>query len=323
MKRLVTGLAVLMLVSATATADEIRPGVLRTPDERFANLPDYPFAPHYKDVNGYRIHYVDEGPRDADPILLLHGEPTWSYLYRYMIPPLVAAGHRVIAPDLIGFGKSDKPVSMDVHTYKFHVDVIAELLKQLDAKDITLFCQDWGGLIGLRVATENQERFARIVVANTGLPTGGEGPISPAFMQWQKMSQAMVDRGDMAVGQLVAGAMGNPALAAAYDAPFPEPKYKAGALILPQRVPISPDDPAREANEKAWKVLEAWEKPFLTAFSDGDPITRGGDKMFQARVPGAKGQAHTTVTGAGHFLQEVKGPELAKIVNDFIAATPR
>jgi len=322
MKYIAAVLIALVMTSTMGWAEEIRPGVLRTPDEQFADLPDFPFEAHYKEVDGYRMHYVDVGPRDADPILLLHGEPTWSYLYRYMIPPLVAAGHRVIAPDLIGFGKSDKPMSMDVHTYKFHVDAIANLLKQLNAQNITLFCQDWGGLIGLRVAAENESRFARIVVANTGLPTGGEGPISPAFMQWKKMNQAMIDRGDMPIGSMVAGNVGKPEIAEAYNAPFPDPTYKAGALILPQRVPTSPDDPAREANEKAWKVLEAWEKPFLTAFSDGDPITRGGDKIFQSRVPGAKGQSHTTVKGAGHFLQEAKGPEIAKIIHEFIVATP-
>lgn len=312
---------VALLLCSAVVAEEVRPGVYRTPDERFADLPDFDFEPHYAEVNGYRVHYLDEGPRDGQVVLLLHGEPTWSYLYRKMIPGLVAAGHRCIAPDLIGFGRSDKPASMDTHTYAFHVEAIKELLEAIELEGITLFCQDWGGLIGLRVAAENPDRFARIVVANTGLPVGDSVP-GPAFENWKKMNQAMVDAGDMPVGMLVAGAVKDPAIAAAYDAPFPAPEYKAGALILPQRVPTTKDDPAREANLKAWEVLRKWEKPFLTAFSDGDPITRGGDKLFQASVPGAKDQAHTTVIGGGHFLQESNGEELATIVNAFIKANP-
>lgn len=311
------------LAAASVVAEEIRPGVFRTPDERFADLPDFPFEPHYADVNGYRMHYLDEGPADGQPILLLHGEPTWSYLYRKMIPVLTAAGHRCIVPDLIGFGRSDKPADMDTHTYKFHVDNVAALVEHLNLADVTFFGQDWGGLIGLRVVAENPDWFARIVVANTGLPAGDLAPDElNAFMQWKRMNQAMVDRGDMPVGSLVAGSVGDPAIAAAYDAPFPDPRYKAGPLIMPQRVPVTPDDPARQANLDAWHVLEQWEKPLLTAFSDGDPITRGGDAVFQERVPGAKGQPHVTIEGAGHFLQEQKGEELARVINDFIANTP-
>lgn len=314
-------MALVVALAPAAVSEEVRPGVLRTPDERFEDLPGFDFEPHYETVQGYRVHYLDEGPRDGDPILLLHGEPTWSYLYRTMIPVLVEAGHRCIVPDLIGFGRSDKPTDMDVHTYKFHVDTMAELVRELDLTDITFFGQDWGGLIGLRVVAENPDRFARVVVSNTGLPVG-DGVPSAGFENWKRINQGMIDRGDMPVGMLLAQTSGNPSLAAPYDAPFPEPKYKAGPLIMPQRVPASPDDPAREAQLAAWKVFEQWQKPFLTAFGDGDPITGGGDKIFQERVPGAKGQPHTTVKGAGHFIQETHGPELAQIINDFIGNTP-
>lgn len=319
--------AMAVLFAGTALAEEVRPGVYRTPDERFENLPGYDFTPHYKDIQGYRVHYLDEGPADGQPILLLHGEPTWSYLYRKMIPVLTAAGHRCIVPDLIGFGRSDKPASMDVHTYKFHVDTMTELVEALDLQKATFFGQDWGSLIGLRVVAENEERFARVVVGNAGLPVGTASgpealPEGSAFVQWKAMNQAMIDRGDMPVGMMVSGQVNDPSVAAAYDAPFPEPKYKAGPLIMPQRVPVFADDPANDANRKAWEVFRAWEKPFLTAFSDGDPITRGGEVLFQQRVPGAKGQPHTTIKDAGHFLQEQKGEELARVIVKFIADNP-
>jgi len=311
----------LILLAASGHSEEIRPGVYRTPDARFEGLPDYEFEPHYKEIQGYRVHYLDEGPANGPVVLLLHGEPTWSYLYRKMIPVLTKAGHRCIVPDLIGFGRSDKPASMDVHTYKFHVDAITELVTALGLRDATFFGQDWGGLIGLRVVAENEQRFARVVVGNTGLPVGS-GNMPAAFQQWRRMNQQMIDRGDMPVGMMVGSVVGDPSLVAAYDAPFPAPEYKAGALIMPQRVPVEKDDPANAANTKAWEVFGQWKKPFLTAFSDGDPITAGGHTIFQTRVPGAAGQPHTTIKGAGHFLQEQKGPELAKVIVDFIAATP-
>lgn len=303
-----------------AGAGEIRPGVLRTADERFADLPGFDFEPHYLEIGGYRVHFLDEGPRDADPILLLHGEPTWSYLYRKMIPVLVAAGHRCIVPDLIGFGRSDKPLGMDTHTYAFHVEAMTGLIEALDLRRATFFGQDWGGLIGLRVVAENEERFARVVVSNTGLPVG-DVPVSEGFMSWKRSNQQMIDRGDMPVGALVARATGDPSVEAAYDAPFPDARYKAGPLIMPQLVPVAPDDPARAANLAAWEVLRRWQKPFLTAFGDSDPITRGGDEVFHERVPGAQGQPHTTVEGAGHFIQESHGEELARIIAEFIAET--
>lgn len=311
------------LISITSTGEEVKPDVLRTPDSQFENLPDYDFEPNYIQIGDYRVHYLDEGPKDGEIVLMLHGEPTWSYLYRKMIPVLTEAGYRSIVPDLIGFGRSDKPTSMDTHTYKFHVDAMATLVKELGFNDMTFFGQDWGGLIGLRVVAENESRFARVVIGNTGLPRGIEGmDKSGAFMAWKKMNQGMIDRGDIPTGQMVSGNVGDPSIKAAYDAPFPDPSYKAGALIMPQRVPVTPDDPARAAQEAAWEVFRNWNKPFLTAFSDGDPITGGGDKIFQESVPGAKGQKHTTITGAGHFLQEAKGPELAAVIAQFVKDNP-
>ncbi len=306
-------------MSVSSDANQIRPGVYRTPDARFENLPGFDFEPHYQQVLGYRVHYLDEGPGDAAPILLLHGEPTWCYLYRKMIPDLTAAGHRVIVPDLVGFGRSDKPAEMETHTYAMHVEAITELIKALDLENCTFFGQDWGGLIGLRVVAENEPRFARVVVSNTGLPTGDK--VSEAFKEWQQANKKMIERGEFEIGRMMAGMVRDPTVAAAYDAPFPENKYKAGPLIMPQLVPSSADDPARQANIKAWEVLAKWEKPFLTAFGDKDPITGGGERIFQRTVPGAKGQPHITVEGAGHFIQETHGKQLAKIINEFIAAT--
>lgn len=316
--RRVTIAILFMCAAAAIHAQEIRPGVYRTPDERFENLPDYDFEPHYAEIDGYRMHYIDAGPSDGDPVLLLHGEPTWAFLYRHMVPALADAGHRVIVPDLIGFGRSDKPADMETHTYKFHVDNIAALVEELELHNITFFGQDWGGLIGLRVVAENPERFARVIVSNTGLPTGDQ-PMGEAFTNWKRMNQQMIDRGDMDTGIVASTFGGGKEIADAYRAPFPAPEYKAGPLILPQRVPVTRDDPAREANLAAWEVLRTWDKPFLTAFGDSDPITRGADKLFQAQVPGAKGQPHTTLEGAGHFIQETHGKQLAEIINNFIA----
>lgn len=294
--------------------------LLRTPDERFTNLPGYSFAPHYAEVNGLRIHYIDEGPADAVPVLLLHGEPSWSYLYRKMIPIIAEAGYRAIAPDLPGFGRSDKPTQREDYTYQRLVDWMTGFIQALDMQHITLVCQDWGGLIGLRMATEQAERFARVVAANTGLPTGDQN-MGEAFLAWQRYSQTVPNfhAGGIVKGGCVSDL--TPEIVAAYDAPFPEDRYKAGARQLPTLVPTSPDDPAAPANRKAWEALARWEKPFLTAFSDSDPITRGADRLFQHIVPGAKNQPHTTITGAGHFLQEDKGPELAQVVVDFIGRT--
>ena len=306
-----------------ASGEEIKPGILRTPDARFENLLGYDFDPHYIEVGEYRVHYLDEGPADGEIILLLHGEPTWSYLYRKVIPVLTEAGFRSIVPDLIGFGKSDKPVSMDTHTYEFHVNAMATLVRELGLTNITFFGQDWGGLIGLRVVAENESLFARVVISNTYLPIGTEGTgVSPGFMEWKRMNQGMINRGDIPTGQMLVSQTGDPSIEAAYDAPFPDPNYKAGALIMPQRVPVTPDDPAVKAQEEAWEVYYQWEKPFLTAFSDGDRILGHLFKKFQEDVPGAAGQAHTTIIGAGHFLQEQKGEELAQVIVKFIVENP-
>ncbi len=291
--------------------------LLRTPDERFANLPDYLFAPHYVEVDGVRIHYVDEGPASSEPVLMLHGEPSWSYLYRKMIPLFTQAGYRAIAPDLVGFGRSDKPAKREEYTYQRHVDWMRGVIEQLDLRNITLVCQDWGGLIGLRLAAEHEDRFARIVAANTGLPTGDQ-PMGRAFLAWQRFSQ---ETPEFHAGGIVKGGCQTelaPEVIAAYDAPFPDERYKEGARQFPLLVPNSPDDPAAPANRKAWEVLTRWNKPFLTAFSDSDPITRGADQLFQGLIPGAKGQPHTTIVGAGHFLQEDKGPELAQVALAFM-----
>lgn len=291
---------------------------LRTPDDRFTHLPGYDFAPHYVDVAGCRMHYIDEGPRDAKPVLMMHGEPSWCYLYRKMIPPVAAAGYRVIAPDLLGFGRSDKPVDKSAYSYQFHVDAIAAFLKALNLRDITLYGQDWGGLIGLRVAAENPDRFAVLIAANTGLPTG-DVPLTEAFFRWQAYSQSVPV---LHCGGIVKGACKTELSAeviAAYDAPFPDESYKAGARAFPLLVPSKPDDPAAPANRKAWESLRQWNKPFLTAFSDSDPVTAGGERVFQKLVPGAAGQPHVTIAGAGHFLQEDKGEECAGVVIDFLA----
>ena len=301
--------------------------ILRTPDDRFDNLPGYPFRPNYvtmPDGEGgtLRIHYVDEGQSKAQPVLLMHGEPSWSYLYRKMIPIIVDAGFRAVAPDLVGFGRSDKPADRKDYTYQRHVDWMQGLLDKMDLRQLTLVCQDWGGLIGLRLVAQNPARFSRVVVANTGLPTG-DNPISDAFLNWRKFSQEVPE---FEVGAIIAMSNQNEPLAkeviAAYDAPFPDDTYKEGARIFPSLVPITPNDPASKANREAWKVLSQFEKPFVTMFSDGDPITRGGERIFQKLIPGAKGKPHTIINGGGHFLQENRGKEFAKAVVDFMSQAP-
>jgi haloalkane dehalogenase len=298
---------------------------LRTPDDRFDDIAGYPFSPHYEELpdgdgGTLRVHYVDEGPPDAPPVLMLHGEPSWSYLYRKMVPVIVDAGYRAIAPDLVGFGRSDKPTNREDYTYQRHVDWMRALLEAVDLRDATFVGQDWGGLIGLRLVAEHPDRFARVVAANTFLPTGDRDP-GPAFLAWQKYSQ---ETPEFHVGGIVRGGCVTPMsddVIAAYDAPFPDDTYKAGARQFPMLVPTRPDDPAAEANRKAWESLAQWKKPFLTAFSDSDPVTGGADRVLQSSIPGAAGQPHTTIVGGGHFLQEDKGEELARVVCDFIAAT--
>lgn len=297
--------------------------VLRTPDDRFTNLPDFPFAPRYltvRDASGtdLRIGYVDEGPREAAPVLLMHGEPSWSYLYRGIIAPLMAR-HRVVAPDLVGFGRSDKPAETTDYSYEKHVAWMSAWLLAMDLKDITLFCQDWGGLIGLRLVAAFPERFARVIVANTGLPTGSG--MTDGFKAWLTMSQSIpVFPAGMIVNMGSLREL-SPAEIAAYDAPYPDETYKAGARIFPTLVPVTPEHASVAENKAAWTVLEAFDRPFLTAFSDGDPVTKGGDLAFQERVPGARGQRHTIIQGGGHFLQEDRPAEIAALINSFIAET--
>jgi haloalkane dehalogenase len=334
---------------------------VRTDDSRFDNLPGYPFVPHYKEVPDFdggtlRMHYIDEG--EGQVILCLHGQPSWSYLYRKMIPLFVEAGYRVVAPDMIGFGKSDKPTARENYTYANHVTWITTLIEALDLGDITLFCQDWGGLIGLRVAAESADRFARIVAANTGLPdaqgvTGDKVaqvskqmhayydslpvPANTAemamamagddsgmgFLHWVKYCGESTGFSPQEVLTLSTAGILSEEEQGAYGAPFPDETYLAGARQFPSLVPIMPDNPAIEANRAAWAVFEKWEKPFLTAFSDSDPVTAGGHVRFQKSIPGARNQAHVTIEGAGHFLQE-QAPEMLaevtlKLISDSMA----
>ena len=299
--------------------------ILRTPDERFASLPDFAFPPHYVTVpdgegGELRIHHLDEGAPDAPVVLLMHGEPSWCCLYRKMVPVLVDAGLRAVAPDLVGFGRSDKPTKRTDYTYQRHVDWMARWLDAVDVRDATFVGQDWGGLVGLRLVAAQPDRFARVVAANTFLPTG-ERPAGDAFLAWQRFSQ---ETPDFAVGNIVNGGCTtdlSPEVVAAYDAPFPDDAYKEGARQFPMLVPTSLDDPASGPNRAAWEVFRAWTKPFLCAFSDRDPITGGADRVLRAEIPGCEGQPHTTIEGGGHFLQEDRGEELARVVADFVRTT--
>jgi haloalkane dehalogenase len=294
--------------------------VLQTPDERFADLPDWPFEPHYATVldddgTTLRLHYADEGPASGAPVLLMHGEPSWSYLYRKIIADLVARDRRAIAPDLIGFGRSDKPTARSDYTYERHVDWMSQWLLQTELENITLFCQDWGGLIGLRLVAAFPEKFAGVVVANTGLPVGAGW--TEGFKAWLDFSQAVPQ---MPIGVIVNGGTARdltPAEIAAYDAPFPDESYKEGARQFPMLVPVTPSHASIAENLAAWEALERFEKPFITAFSDGDAVTRGGEKAFQERVPGAKGQPHVILPG-GHFLQEDSPAEIALLIEGMI-----
>lgn len=292
--------------------------ILRTPDSCFDNLPDWDFKPHYTEISdsttgqSLRLAYVDEGPRDGPAVLLMHGEPTWSYLYRHIIPQLVALGYRVVAPDLIGFGRSDKPADRDDYTYERHVAWLSSWLTTMDLSDITLFCQDWGGLLGLRLVAAFPESFGRVIAGNTGLPVGK--PASDGFMQWLAYSQST---NDLPVGQIVAMGVTRKLSreeVAAYNAPFPDASYKAGACQFPTLVPITPQHASVAENNVAWKVLSKFDKPFVTAFSDNDPVTHGGERPFQKLIPGAKGQAHVTLKG-GHFLQEDSPDDIVALID--------
>lgn len=317
---------------SSSQADEVKPGIFRTPDARFENLSEYDFEPNYQYIDGYRIHYLDEGPSEGPVVLLIHGEPSWSYLYRKMIPVFVAAGYRTIVPDLLGFGKSDKPADRGDYSYQGMVDIIDQLITELELRDVSAFYQDWGGLVGLRVSAENEERFAKIAIGNTGLPAGegDDGLIigtqfSTAnpdiriesienFQHWLRFSQSVpvLDIGEImqwgTVNELSAAEI------AAYNAPFPDDRYKAGARVMPTLVQSQ-----MATNRGTWAVYANWQKPFLTTFSDSDPITTGGERVFQHRVPGARGQRHTIITEASHFLQEDKGEELAEYLVEWFA----
>jgi len=330
---------------------------LRTPDECFNDLEDYPFQPHYMQVSDgeggeLRIHCVDEGTGEAGTVLLLHGQPTWSYLYRHMIPPLVKAGYRVLAPDLVGFGRSDKPASIDDYTYARHVAWMSEWLTTLDLQQVILFCQDWGGLIGLRLVAAFPERFAAVVVSNSGLPTGdvpaefteplkeayktlpvvkatelGERFLDdsgiPGFLYWRKFC---AESPEFDVGELVQETSRDhlsEAVIAGYRAPFPDQTYMAGARKFPTLMPLFPDEDEVPENIEAWKVLRQFNKPFMTAFADGDPVSAGGDAPLLEGVPGTRGVPHRTIENAGHFVQEDQPQACVQALLDVAALAGR
>jgi len=316
-------------------------GVLRTPDERFAGLPDYPFPPNYRTVetrgiDPLRMHYVDAGPADGPVVVVLHGQPTWSYLYRHVIAVLAAAGLRVIAPDNIGFGRSDKLTEPTDYTFRRHIDWVHRLIAGLDLRDITLVVQDWGGPIGLSVLARDPDRFARVVATNTILHTCD--PALAGVLTWAHhgvgddqvlLQESLVDyvsfyqRSPDIVPSFfldaVAGPL-DPGVLAAYDAPFPDRSYQAGLRQLTALVPLTRNDPGAAIGRATMAALEQWQRPFLTAYSDNDPATRGWHSVFQQRVPGARGQNHTTISGAGHFVQEQRGEELGRIIGSFIGS---
>lgn len=296
---------------------------LRTPEERFAGLPDFDFEPHYAEVpdgdgGSLRMAWVEAGPSDGPPVLLLHGEPTWSFLYRTMMPVLADAGLRAIAADLVGFGRSDKPAEVTDHTYARHVEWTRSLVfDALDLEEVTLVGQDWGGLIGLRLVAENQDRFARVVAANTGLPTGDH----PMPEVWWKFREAVTKAESLDIGRFVQSGCRtrlSDDVRAGYDAPFPDESYQAGPRAMPTLVPTDTDDPATEANRSAWQVLSRSDTPFLCAFSDSDPITGPMGPILQRAMPGAAGREHPTIADAGHFLQEDAGERLAQEVVTFV-----
>jgi haloalkane dehalogenase len=294
--------------------------VIRTPDERFSILPDFPFAAHYIEINGLRIHYVDEGK--GETIVCLHGEPSWSFLYRKMISSM-SRQHRVIAMDFIGFGRSDKFTEREAYTFQMHLDTLMSFIRAMSLEQITVVVQDWGGLIGLAAVAHMPKRFARLVIMNTGLPTGKTKP-SDAFLAWRNFVQS---NPNLPIGQSILRGVAHPEkitkeVIAAYEAPFPDVSYKAGAAMWPLLVPTSPEDPAAGEMRHAREVLSRWDKPALVMFSDKDPITGGGDKFFRSLIPTAKEQPEIVIKDAGHFLQEEKGEEISQHILDFVRRTP-
>lgn len=290
---------------------------VRTPEERFADLPDWPYAPQYVGVDGLRMAYIDEGPPDGRTVLLVHGEPTWGYLYRRMLPGLLAAGHRCVVPDLIGFGRSDKPIERETYSYAGHVAWLTSFVEQLDLRTIVMFVQDWGGLLGLRVATENPDRFDRLVIANTDLPDGA--PMGDGFMAWQRASQEMpfLDAGALLQRATLARTLTDAEMNA-YRAPFPDEVHTAGSRQFPLLVPTRPDDPAVPANQAAWGVLEAWTDPVLTLWAPDDIVLGRNQGTFLRRIPGARGEPHQTFQPAGHFIQDDVGEQLAEAIVDWL-----
>jgi len=288
---------------------------LRTPQDRFAALPDFGYPPRYADVGGLRMAYVAAGPPDGEPVLLLHGEPSWSFLYRKVLPVLADAGLRAIAADLVGFGRSDKPAEMSDHSYARHVEWVRALaFDALGLSGVTLVGQDWGGLIGLRLVAEHPGRFARVVAANTGLPTG-DHPMPEIWLRFREVVRTAPVLGISRLVQAGCRSVLAGEVLAAYEAPFPDESFKAGPRVMPSLVPTTPGDPASAANRAAWQQLSAWDKPFLVAFSDSDPITGAMAPILKAAVPGA---AETVIEGAGHFLQEDAGERLGTVIVDFI-----
>jgi haloalkane dehalogenase len=315
--------------------------VVRTPDECFTGLPGYPFEPHYATVgSGLRMHYLDEGPSSGPPVLLLHGQPTWSYLYRTVIPVLVAGGCRAIAPDLIGFGRSDKPALRTDYTVSGHTHWLLEFLEAIGLTEATLVVQDWGGPIGLGALARAPERFGGVVAANTVLHTAdpslagalgwachttGDGlvGVEPALLDYQRMTQEIPDfHPSLFVQGATQGEVPQDVLDA-YDAPFPDERSCAGARQFPVLMGLTPGSACARQNRRTLAALESFRRPFLTAFSDGDPATQGWDAVLRDAVPGAAGQAHRVIAGAGHFLQEDRGPELGRTIVDFLAANAR
>lgn len=292
--------------------------MLRTPEHCFADVPGYDHPARFVQVEAgdgsppVRMAYVDAGRADAPVCLMLHGEPSWGFLYRQVVDAVVVAGYRAVVPDLVGFGRSDKPSDPQDYTYARHVGWVGSFLDSLALSDVTLLCQDWGGLIGLRIVGQQPGRFAAVVAANTFLPVGEPAP--QAFLDWQRFSQ---EAHPFPVGFVLQNATETtlrPEVVAAYEAPFPDESFTAGARRFPMLVPTTPDDPGAVDNREAWRGLAAFDRPFVTDFSDGDPVTRGGDRVLQQQIVGAAGQPHVVLTGGGHFLQEDVGPQLAEVV---------